>query len=249
MEDKLFLGRLTRAMNCYSPAPRLTRSLPIRYVEESLYAFLSLALEGRLSNTVLQETRCGLWKRIHLLYLHSTQLTKPISTCFEFHLRVSLALDGNLTLISRVRNINSKPFSFSIAYHTYFSISDISEVRVEGLETLDYLDNLFEKERFTEQGDTLTFESEIDRVYLNSRDVVAVFDHEKKRTFLIKKEGLPDVVVWNPWDKKAKALTDLGDEEYKHMLCVDGAAIEKPINLKPGEEWTGKLNLSLVLST
>ncbi|KAF3484707.1 hypothetical protein F2Q69_00057281 [Brassica cretica] len=118
-----------------------------------------------------------------------------------------------------------------------------------GLETLDYLDNLFEKERFTEQGDTLTFESEIDRVYLNSRDVVAVFDHEKKRTFLIKKEGLPDVVVWNPWDKKAKALTDLGDEEYKHMLCVDGAAIEKPINLKPGEEWTGKLNLSLVLST
>lgn len=56
-------------------------------------------------------------------------------------------------------------------------------------------------------------------------------------------------VVWNPWEKKARALTDLGDEEYKHMLCVDGAAIEKPITLKPGEEWTGKLILSLVLST
>ena len=144
---------------------------------------------------------------------------------FEFHLRVSLGLDGNLTLISRVRNINSKPFSFSIAYHTYFSISDIrfkhqvslssllslrsshllnafflsffgyfiSEVRVEGLETLDYLDNMLDKERFTEQGDALTFESEIDRVYLNSKDVVAVFDHERKRTFLIEKEGLPDV--------------------------------------------------------
>ncbi|CAN8325702.1 unnamed protein product [Cochlearia groenlandica] len=172
-----------------------------------------------------------------------------LSFSFEFHLRVSLALDGNLTMISRVRNINSKPFSFSIAYHTYFSISDISEVRVEGLETLDYLDNLRDKERFTEQGDALTFESEMDRVYLNSKDVVAVFDHERKRTFLIKKEGLPDVVVWNPWDKKAKALADLGDEEYKHMLCVDGAAIEKPITLKPGEEWTGKLILSLVLST
>jgi hypothetical protein len=34
-------------------------------------------------------------------------------------------------------------------------------VRVEGLETLDYLDNLCEKERFTEQGDALTFESEV----------------------------------------------------------------------------------------
>lgn len=28
-------------------------------------------------------------------------------------------------MISRIRNINSKPFSFSIAFHTYFSISDI----------------------------------------------------------------------------------------------------------------------------
>lgn len=36
-----------------------------------------------------------------------------------------------------------------------------SEVRVEGLETLDYLDNLKDKERFTEQGDAITFESEV----------------------------------------------------------------------------------------
>lgn len=36
-----------------------------------------------------------------------------------------------------------------------------SEVRIEGLETLDYLDNLCQKERFTEQGDALTFESEV----------------------------------------------------------------------------------------
>ena len=36
-----------------------------------------------------------------------------------------------------------------------------SEVRVEGLETLDYLDNLQHRERFTEQGDALTFESEV----------------------------------------------------------------------------------------
>lgn len=36
-----------------------------------------------------------------------------------------------------------------------------SEVRIEGLETLDYLDNLNHKERFTEQGDAITFESEV----------------------------------------------------------------------------------------
>lgn len=56
-------------------------------------------------------------------------------------------------------------------------------------------------------------------------------------------------VVWNPWDKKAKAMADFGDDEYKHMLCVEAAAVEKPITLKPGEEWRGRLELSAVPSS
>ena len=36
-----------------------------------------------------------------------------------------------------------------------------SEVRVEGLDTLDYLDNLQSKNRRTEQGDAVVFESEV----------------------------------------------------------------------------------------
>lgn len=48
-------------------------------------------------------------------------------------------------------------------------------------------------------------------------------------------------VVWNPWDKK--------DEEYKSMLCVGAAAIEKPVTLKPGEEWIGKQEISAVPSS
>ncbi|XP_009625040.1 putative glucose-6-phosphate 1-epimerase [Nicotiana tomentosiformis] len=168
---------------------------------------------------------------------------------FEFRLRVSLASDGSLSLISRIRNINGKPFSFSFAYQTYFSVSDISEVRLEGLETLDYRDNLCKKELFTEQGDAITFEAEIDRVYHSSPNCIAVLDHERKRTYLIRKEGLPDIVLWNPWEKKSRAMVDLGDAEYRKMLCVDGAAIEKPITLKPGKEWTGCVELVVVPST
>lgn len=43
-------------------------------------------------------------------------------------------------------------------------ISVHSEVRIEGLETCDYLDNLCQRERFTEQGDAITFESEVSSV-------------------------------------------------------------------------------------
>lgn len=55
--------------------------------------------------------------------------------------------------------------------------------------------------------------------------------------------------VWNPWDRKAKALADLGDEDYKMMLCVDSSAIENSIILKPSEEWTGCQELSTVSSS
>lgn len=170
---------------------------------------------------------------------------------YEFRLRVALSPRGDLILTSRIRNTGSdgKPFQFTFAYHTYFSVSDISEVRVEGLETLDYFDNIQSKNRCTEQGDAVVFESEVDKIYLSAPQKIVIIDHEKKRTFVLKKDGLPDVVVWNPWDKKAKAMPDFGDEEYKSMLCVGAAAIEKPITLKPGEEWQGRQEIAAVPSS
>ncbi|KAF8390499.1 hypothetical protein HHK36_025025 [Tetracentron sinense] len=171
---------------------------------------------------------------------------------FELRLRVSIGA-GKLTLIPRVRNTDNKAFTFTFALHNYLSVSDISficsEVRVEGLETLDYFDSLMQRKRFTEQADAITFEGEVDRVYLSTPTKIAIIDHEKKRTFVLRKEGLPDAVVWNPWDKKAKALPDFGDEDYKTMLCVDSAAIENPVVLKPLEEWKGQQELSNVSSS
>lgn len=56
-------------------------------------------------------------------------------------------------------------------------------------------------------------------------------------------------VVWNPWDKKSKAIPDFGDEEYKQMVCIEAAAVEHPIVLRPCEEWRGRQELSTVSSS
>lgn len=56
-------------------------------------------------------------------------------------------------------------------------------------------------------------------------------------------------VVWNPWEKTAKAIPDLGDQDYKNMLYVCSAAVENPIVLKPMEEWKGRQELSAVSSS
>ncbi|PON47614.1 Glucose-6-phosphate 1-epimerase [Trema orientale] len=191
---------------------------------------------------------------VDLVLKSSEEDFKTWPRSFELRLRVCLSA-GKLTLIPRVRNLDNKPFSFTFALRNYLSVSDISEVRIEGLETLDYFDNMIRRDRFTEQADAITFDGEpsysqqIDRVYLSTPTKIAIIDHEKKRTFVLRKVGMPDAAVWNPWDKKAKALSDLGDDDYKTMLCVDSAAVENSIVLKPYEEWKGHQELSTVSSS
>ncbi|XP_057496162.1 putative glucose-6-phosphate 1-epimerase isoform X2 [Actinidia eriantha] len=185
---------------------------------------------------------------VDLIFKPAEEDMKMWPRSFELRLHISLG-PGKLILIPRVRNTDHKPFAFTFSLCNYLSISDISEVRVEGLETLDYLDNLLHRKRFTEQADAITFDGEVDRVYLSTPTNVAVIDHEKKRTFVLYKEGLPDAVVWNPWDKMAKALPDLGDQDYKTMLYMCSAAVENPIVLKPMEEWKGCQELSAVSSS
>ncbi|XP_020228434.1 putative glucose-6-phosphate 1-epimerase [Cajanus cajan] len=188
---------------------------------------------------------------IDLILKNSEEETKSWPHRYEFRLRIALGPAGDLMLTSRIRNTNTdgKSFTFTFAYNTYLYVTDVSEVRIEGLETLDYLDNLKNKERFTEQGDAITFESEVDKVYLSTPTKIAIIDHERKRTFVLRKDGLPDAVVWNPWDKKSKSIPDLGDADYKHMLCVQAACVEKAITLKPGEEWKGRQEISAVPSS
>ncbi|MFS7999132.1 putative aldose 1-/Glucose-6-phosphate 1-epimerase, galactose mutarotase-like domain superfamily [Helianthus anomalus] len=79
---------------------------------------------------------------------------------FELRLRITVAA-GKLTMIPRVRNLDNKAFTFTLALRNYFSVSDVSEVCVEGLETLDYFDNLSKRVRYREHADIITFDGEV----------------------------------------------------------------------------------------
>ncbi|CAI0421007.1 unnamed protein product [Linum tenue] len=167
---------------------------------------------------------------------------------FEFRIRITLGPGGDLMLTSRIRNTNTdgKPFTFTFAYNNYFYLTDIRVpwffVYQPGL--IEVLQCFVSLLRYP-----ITSEESVDKVYLKTPTKIAILDHERKRTYVLRKDGLPDAVVWNPWDKRAKEIVDLGDEEYKHMLMVGAACVEKPITLKPGEEWKGRQELSAVPSS
>lgn len=62
---------------------------------------------------------------------------------------------------------------------------------------------------------------------------------------MVRKDGFEDVVVWNPWVEKSKAMMDFEDLEYKSMVCVEVGSVTNAITLKPGETWSGSQILSL----
>jgi glucose-6-phosphate 1-epimerase len=165
---------------------------------------------------------------------------------FVYRLRVALGHGGDLTLTSRVKNSDVKPFNFTAGLHPYFYVSDISQIQVEGLQNLDYLDQQKNRTRFTDHAKFITFNSQLDRLYLRTPSKLRIVDHNKKKTIVVRKEGYADAVVWNPWDKK---VSDLGVEDYKRFVAVEPVAVEKPIILKPGQVWKGVLQVSVVPRT
>ena len=54
--------------------------------------------------------------------------------------------------------------------------------------------------------------------------MVTVVDSEKTVEFE-KSDSLTDYTVWNPWD--VNKLGDMGDEDYKNMICVEATAFSK----------------------
>ncbi len=150
-----------------------------------------------------------------------------------------------LRLRLSVHNPGDVAFGFTAALHTYLYVSDISHVSVSGLQGLQYSDSAAGGVERVESNDLLRIAGEVDRIYFDSRRSISVMQPEQ-RTLLCSIEGFTDTVIWNPGPEKAATLGDLEPDGYRHMLCVEAAAIGRPIVLQPGSSWTGVQHLQVV---
>lgn len=55
-------------------------------------------------------------------------------------------------------------------------------------------------------------------MYLSSPNIIAVLDHERKRTYVIKKEGLPDAGESPSTSTKISTVTEICDHQF--LLAV-----------------------------
>lgn len=140
-----------------------------------------------------------------------------------FTLRHRITFGRELQMALEFANKSDAAVTFEEAQHTYFSVGDVRQVRISGLEGRRYIDKTDGFQEKQQAGD-VTITAETDRVYLSTPDPITITDPVKRRRILIHKENSLATVIWNPWIAKAKAMADFGDEEWPGMLCAETAS-------------------------
>ncbi|PGH28028.1 hypothetical protein AJ80_00283 [Polytolypa hystricis UAMH7299] len=186
----------------------------------------SVKLDFGLSTSMLSDAFKGAWP-------------------YDFGLVYSVTLSkGSLETSLQIQNKGDKSFEFQTLLHTYFRIDDITGIRILNLESKSYTDKTRDGATFTESSPAIAITQETDRVY-QSLDpavpiIVASAADNHSPILTVSREGLNDVVVWNPWIEKAKAMGDFApDDGYKNMLCIEAGSVIGWQALEPGETWEG----------
>ncbi|WP_028626941.1 D-hexose-6-phosphate mutarotase [Metapseudomonas resinovorans] len=159
-------------------------------------------------------------------------------------LRLDIRLGEALQVSLTSHNLGDTPLAISQALHSYFAISDIREVEVEGLDGCPYIETLEDWQLRKQQGN-ITFSGETDRIYLKTPSRMSIVDRAWKRRIQLDVEGSASAVVWNPWVDKARRLSQFAEDAWQGMLCIETARVMDDILvLKPGEEQRMVLNIA-----
>ncbi|MGB5602733.1 MAG: D-hexose-6-phosphate mutarotase, partial [Gammaproteobacteria bacterium] len=103
-----------------------------------------------------------------------------------------------------------------------FYVGDIGQVQVHGLDGAEYLDKVDGSAQKTQSG-PVTINAEVDRIYKGITGELVIDDASLGRKIRIVSRGCSTAVVWNPWVEIAASMSDLDDNDYKRMLCVETA--------------------------
>jgi glucose-6-phosphate 1-epimerase len=163
----------------------------------------------------------------------------------EFHIVHRVAVGKTLGLELTTRNTGATPFRFEEALHTYFRVGLAQHVRVRGLDQVKYLDNTDGNREKVQSGDVI-LAAPTDNAYLNTHGALELIDPTLKRTIRTEKENSATTVVWNPWQQGAASISDLGEDEWQRMTCVEASNIlGMAVSLTPGQEHTMRAMLSV----
>ena len=161
-------------------------------------------------------------------------------------LRLTVEIGRELFIALETENGADEPLHHSAALHSYFRLGEAEHVQITGLDDTFYIDSLAGGISLLQRG-RLQVNEEINRIYLDSGNTCIIHDPMLERQIVVKKRGSHSTVVWNPWVERSRSLVDLGDEEYRHMVCIEAANVHHDaVELAPGARHILATEISLI---
>lgn len=162
----------------------------------------------------------------------------------QVELKLTIVMGEQLTLSLTSHNLGTDPVTLSQALHSYFAVSDVRSVRVEGVAGLGYIETLADWEQRTQVAD-LEFSGETDRIYLDTPRQLSIVDPSWNRRIHLSCTGSRSAVIWNPWTERAAQLPDMADDGWQRMLCIETANVwDDIVTLAPGASHTLGLSIT-----
>ena len=169
--------------------------------------------------------------RLQLCSSDETKMVWPYDFCAEMAVNVGRKLKVTL----KVTNTSTEVFEYSCALHSYFTLSSIENISIEGLQNTKY-HNQLQSGDFIQESDELSIEQAETRHYCDTESSVLIADPVFRRRIRIDKSGSKTTTVWNPWEETCAKIPDLPDEAYQAFVCVETVnAFNNTITLAPGE--------------
>jgi glucose-6-phosphate 1-epimerase len=163
----------------------------------------------------------------------------------DFHLAYQVTFASELTLELEVTNTGKNSLRFEEALHSYHRVENILKARVMGLDMVPYLDKMDLNRKKTQIGD-IVIASETDRVYMDTPNAIELEDPGLRRRTQVAKENSLTTVIWNPWVQKAYSMSDLGNDDWMRMICIETSNVaEFAVELGQGERHTMKATISV----
>ncbi len=174
---------------------------------------------------------------LQLENIHKNDLLWP----HKAELQLKILVGNTLQMQLITTNHDCQPFTISSALHSYFAVSNISKIIVKGLNNIPFIDTLTMTHEQHE--DDITITGETDRVYQDVCHPITL--HDAERIIKIHNSGSTSAVLWNPWIEKCREMADMGNNDYKTMLCIETAnAFTDERTLAPGESHTLGVTIS-----
>lgn len=164
---------------------------------------------------------------------------------YDYLAEIFIVVGQKLRVSLKITNKSTETINYTCALHSYFNLSAIENITIDGLKGVSYYNQLT-NDYGIQNEDKLEILEATTRHYLNTESYVVIEDNVFRRRIRVDKAGSKVTTVWNPWIETCTAISDLADDSFETFVCVEAInAFEYPVTIAPGESFETSAFISI----